>query len=545
MKYTINQSSSYQDYMQDGLDNTLLAKVLDFKGIKKDDLAKHINPAFVYHDYALFNDSMKVLDRIRYALDHNQKICVYGDYDCDGILATSILVDAFKQLGFDVGYYIPDRIIDGYGLNVKRVQQMIDKQYNLIITVDNGVKAHEAIALANKHNIDVIVTDHHAIDSELPDAYAVLHTKNSPNYPFKEISGGVVAYKLATALLGGHDKYLYCLAAITTLSDMMPLMDENKTMVLRALEHMDEYDYPQLRALLSNNQKYNTTSLGFNLIPKINAVGRLCHVVPPSRLIPYFLRGANEDLIRTLSLKADEINTERKNLTSTIYNEVLQNYNEQKKFLFCYEQTIHEGLIGLVAGKFSQKYNLPSFVMSFNEEHGVYKGSARSIQGLSLLHIFEHVSDLLVGYGGHDLAGGFSVKPSDLELLEQRIEHYILEHIQSIDSGFKSCLEVTFDDLSIENVKGLSILEPYGQGNEEVLFCLKDLFIRQATVLSNGKHIKFSVEMNNRTLDLLCFNCNDKIHEYTKLIKLNVVGKTSISQYRGVDQLSFIIEDFI
>lgn len=545
MDYDIKQSLSYLDYMQDGDINSLLAKVLDFKNIKVNELAKHINPEFVYHDFSLFHDSIKILDRIHYAIEHKQKICIYGDYDCDGILATSILVDAFKQLSVDVGYYIPDRIVDGYGLNVHRVQQMASKGYNLIITVDNGVKAFDAVEEANKSGIDVIITDHHHIEDSLPNAYAILHTKLSKDYPFKEISGGVVAYKLATALLSTHDKYLYTLACITTLSDMMPLVDENKTMVLRGLEHMEQYDYPQLRKLLTENQKYNTTSLGFNMIPKINAFGRLCDIVQPSKLVPYFVRGMSDELLDEMSVKAEQINTQRKTITNSTYAALLQEIDSTKPLLFLYNKEIHEGIVGLIAGKYTNQFNKHSFVMTFDKRLGLYKGSARGIDELSLIKIFEHVSYLLEGFGGHQLAGGFSVKSQNIEALENAITQYIEKEIKDVKPKLKSCLEINFDDLTIENIQSLRYLEPYGMANEEVSFCLKDLLVRQTNILSNGKHLKYTVEMNNKKIDLLYFNCETKMSELTRKMKIDVIGKLSISTYRNIDTMNFIIDDIL
>ena len=199
-----------------------------------------MNPRLIYHDFSLFEEADMTLERIHEAIENEEKICIYGDYDCDGILATTILVQAFKELGVQVGYHIPNRFDDGYGLNIERVEQMAKRGYSLIITVDNGVKAFEAVERANELGIDVIITDHHQFDADLPDACTFIHTKLSPDYPFKEISGGFVAYKLASALLQKQDKYLYCLAAITTISDMMPLLDENRSLVKKALTFMNE-----------------------------------------------------------------------------------------------------------------------------------------------------------------------------------------------------------------------------------------------------------------------------------------------------------------
>ena len=213
MNWDIKQSSNYKKYMQDFSIHSLLAKILDVHQLSNEDINQLLSSKLTYHDFSLFLDADIALDRINEAIENDEKICIYGDYDCDGILATAILVQAFQSLGKRVGYHIPHRQHDGYGLNVKRVQQMYEKGYTLIITVDNGIKAFEAIDYANNLGIDVIVVDHHECE-ELPNACAIIHTKISPDYPFKEICGGFLAYKLASALLQKHDKYLFSLAIL-------------------------------------------------------------------------------------------------------------------------------------------------------------------------------------------------------------------------------------------------------------------------------------------------------------------------------------------
>ena len=209
MKYKIIEPQHYQQIQARYHINSLLAKVIESRQYDEKTLKEMMNPRLIYHDFSLFEEADMTLERIHEAIEQHEKICIYGDYDCDGILATTILVQAFLELGVKVGYHIPHRFEDGYGLNVRRVEQMAEKGYTLIITVDNGVKAFEAVERANELGIDVIITDHHQFDQDLPDACTIIHTKLSPDYPFKEISGGYVAYKLASALLGRQDKYLF------------------------------------------------------------------------------------------------------------------------------------------------------------------------------------------------------------------------------------------------------------------------------------------------------------------------------------------------
>ena len=306
MEWQIINNLDYKHYMQEYNINSLLAKIFAYKNYSSQQIEAMLSNRLIYHDFSLFSEAELTLEKINEAIANKEKICIYGDYDCDGILATSILVDAFRQLGIEVGFHIPNRLQDGYGLNKQRVEQMAAKGYTLIITVDNGIKAYEAIERANELGVDVIVTDHHNYDDQLPDAFSIIHAKISPDYPYKEISGGFVAYKLASALLKKHDKYLFCLAAITTISDMMPLLDENRALVKRALEFMKENQYPQLELLLGGNQKYNVTSIGFILAPKINSFGRLSEIINPNHLVKYFRQDASIGLLTAVSSKAVE-----------------------------------------------------------------------------------------------------------------------------------------------------------------------------------------------------------------------------------------------
>lgn len=381
MKYKIVESQNYRSLQETYGYSILLSKIIDFKKIDHESLQELINPRLIYHDFSLFEEAEMTLERIEEAIDNKKKICIYGDYDCDGILATSILVQAFLQRGVQVGYHIPNRFDDGYGLNEERVKQMAEKGYSLIITVDNGVKAFDAIECANELGVDVIVTDHHQFDVDLPDAYSFIHTKLSLEYPFKEISGGYVAYKLASALLNKHDKYLYCLAAITTVSDMMPLLDENRSLVKRALLFMKEEKYPALEMLLSKNQTYDMTCLGFTIAPKINSFGRLPEICHPNILVKYFLKDAPQELLMKVSQMANQINEKRKKIISEQYASIKDIEND--KFLYYSNEHIHEGIIGLIAGNYTRDYEIPSFVMHYDKDKQLYRGSARSVKGFS------------------------------------------------------------------------------------------------------------------------------------------------------------------
>lgn len=540
MKYKVIEPKNYKSIQEKYHTNSLLSKVLNSYHYDDDILQTLLNPRLIYHDFSLFEEADMTMDRIQEAIENDEKICIYGDYDCDGILATTILVQAFLELGVHVGYHIPNRFRDGYGLNAERVQQMAEKGYTLIITVDNGVKAFEAIECANELGIDVIVTDHHQFDNDLPDACTFIHTKLSPEYPFKEISGGFVAYKLASALLQRQDKYLYCLAAVTTISDMMPLVDENRSLVKKALQFMKEEKYTSLELLLGNQQNYNTTTLGFTIAPKINSFGRLPELCNPNILVKYFLKDAPTELMMKVSQMANDINAKRQSLTNEQY--MLAQSGVRDSFLYWASEDVHEGIVGLIAGKYTRQFEKPSFVMHYDAQHGIYKGSARSVDGFSLHEFFMAHQDQLMTYGGHSLAGGFTIDKEHYESFCQCIERS-LKDVELYSTTSVILIDET--DLSIMNIESLSVLEPFGMGNEEPIYLLKNVPISKVYTLSEGKHLKIDIEYKNIKLYGLFFNHGEKIEDIQNQQYLNLIGTLSINEYRNQKNINIIIKDII
>lgn len=540
MKYKIIEPQHYQQIQNQYHINSLLAKVIESRQYDENTLKDFINPRLIYHDFSLFEEADMTLERIHEAIENHEKICIYGDYDCDGILATTILVQAFLELGVEVGYHIPNRFDDGYGLNVKRVEQMAQKGYSLIITVDNGVKAFDAVERANELGVDVIITDHHQFDNDLPDACTFIHTKLSPDYPFKEISGGFVAYKLASALLGRQDKYLYCLAAITTVSDMMPLLDENRSLVKKALTFMKEEKYPSLELLLGNQQTYSTTSIGFVIAPKINSFGRLPEFCSPNVLVKYFLKNAPRDFMVKVSQMAISLNTKRQTMTNQQYEMAKEGMGDD--FLYWSSDQVHEGLVGLIAGKYTREYERPGFVMAYDEKKGLYKGSARSIDGFSLHQFFMEHQDQFVAFGGHSLAGGFTVDEAHYDSCYQCIKDALKDlHLHPTTA----VLHIDEQDIDIKNVESLSLLEPFGMSNEEPLYMLKDVPVSQIQQLSQGKHLKMQTDLNRSHVSMLYFQHGDLYGKLKNIKKMSVIGTLQINEYQNQKSLNFIIKDIV
>lgn len=540
MKYKIIESLNYQNIQQHYNINSLLAKVLDSHHYEQETLQTLLNPRLIYHDFSLFEEADITLQRIEEAIENEEKICIYGDYDCDGILATTILVQAFLERGVQVGYHIPNRFEDGYGLNVKRVQQMAKKGYSLIITVDNGIKAFEAVECANELGIDVIITDHHQFDNDLPDACSIIHTKLSPDYPFKDISGGFVAYKLASALLQKQDKYLYCLAALTTVSDMMPLLDENRSLVKKAIEFMQQEKYPAFELLLGNQQTYNATTMGFTLAPKINSFGRLPELCNPNILVKYFLKNAPRELMMKVAQVATQINSQRQNMTNQQYAMACQKMNHS--FLYYASADVHEGIIGLIAGKYTREYDRPSFVMHYDEKEKIYKGSARSVEGFSLHRFFNEHQEQFLTYGGHSLAGGFSVDEKHFESLGMCIE----ESLKDVElESTSTVLLIDEFDITTTYIESLSLLEPFGMCNEQPVFLLKNVPVQNIYTLSEGKHLKMDIELSQVKFSALYFQKGSLYDGIKDKKNLDLVGTLSINVFRNQKNINFMIKDIL
>ena len=542
MKWTIKKVNNESYYQQKYKVNSLLSKHLAYKNWQDEELQNILQQRLLYHDFTLFDDALTAINRIRKAIDNKEKICIYGDYDCDGILGTSVLVEAFRQLGITVGYHIPHRTKDGYGLHAQRVREMATKGYQLIITVDNGIKAFEAIETANELGIDVIITDHHGFDETLPKAQAIIHPITSPTYPFGGISGGFVAYKIASALLGKHDKYLFCLAAITTISDMMPLVDENRPLVKRALGFMEEEDYPSLALLKGEKQPYSMRTLQMTIIPKINSFGRLCDMVSPVHLIRYFVRGAKTSYQQKIASYAVTINNKRQQLTRQQYQAVMDSLSGQDDFLYSYETQLNEGIIGLVAGKYTRDFYRPSFVMQYDEAHQMYRGSARGIKELPLTTIFDHVKDLLLSYGGHALAGGFSVSKENCEVLKKELDSFIHSSIAVMPEPTKEALAIALSDITQDNIASLDVLQPQGMGNEEIPLYLADIPIIRVQTVGQGKHLKFTLQVLDQTMDALFFNHGTSYEQYIAAKTVSLIGKLELQSFRGRQSICMMIE---
>jgi single-stranded-DNA-specific exonuclease len=511
-----------------------LDKLLTHFNLTKEEYEKLSLPLDEVHliDPDSIEGMAKTKSRILKAIENKEKIIVYGDYDCDGICATSIMAKTFQLMGYPVSYYIPSRYIDGYGLNVNNVMKIASSGYKLIITVDNGISAHEAIDKANELGIDVIVVDHHEVPPESVKAHSIIHPIVSH---ISEIvgSGGYMSLFVSSSLLGRYEPYLVTLAGLSTISDLMELKGYNRDVVRLAIHYFEKYQYLPLRYLL-DNEIINEKSFSLGIAPKINAIGRMKEDTSVNRLVKY-LTSEDENEIYALSQWILEVNEERKSFTKEAVDTLPLQSDEAG---ICLLTDMKEGLIGLIANRLLNEYNVPTIIFTEDgNDPAIIKGSIRSKEGFNVTKAFESLDKYLITGGGHAMAGGLSIKKDDFEAF--RSDFKKLAERYSLVEEKEDTIEISISDISIANYEILRSLAPFGMGFKEPTFEIKNLPTRGLTFISFGKHLSTKLTMNTK---LLGFNMNEgeiKAHS-----TISIIGNFNLSEFKGYQTLEFKINKY-
>ncbi len=497
----------------------LVSAVLASRGIATAEEAA----AFLEHEQRLtyspflMADMDKAVERVQRALADHERIAVFGDYDVDGITATCILVDYLQSRGADVLHYIPRRIEDGYGLSVDAIEGLYRKGTRLLITVDCGITGVEEVDFANSLGMDVVVTDHHECKETLPRAVAVVDPHRPDcSYPFKHLAGCGVALKLALAL-GGPDREealfsRYCtLAAIGTVADVMQMSGENRTIVSRGLAAIEHSDFIGLHALLKEaglaGREITSVQIGFVLAPRINAAGRMGAADKAAELLLCTDPAEAERMARELCA----LNRERQNVEQTIYSQaeemIARLPDRDRSALVLESSRWHQGVVGIVASRLSEKYSRPSFMIHLNGDTG--KGSCRSWGGFNLFAALENCKDLLLGFGGHELAAGFTIEEANIPAFRERMNDYA----RSFQGGAApvSVLDVDVaithpSAVTLEELEALSALEPYGSGNARPVFCLLGATLLRTQNVGRNRHLKLRLGKGSAQFDGIFFS---------------------------------------
>ena len=490
----------------------LTAKLLSLRGINT---AEKINFWFnaTEDDLAdpyLMHDMKKAVDRINRAIDAGERITIYGDYDADGITATSIMMETLGILGADVNFFIPDRFRDGYGPNLEEYKRIVAEGTKLIITVDNGITGVKEVAYAKSKGVDTIITDHHKFQDKVPESYALVHC-NYPGqeYPFDDYCGAGVAYTICRALMQDSMPELLELAMIGTIGDMVKVSGEGHIIVKRGLKMLNETQRPGLRALIKNAGlqmgHIDETDVGFNIAPRLNAVGRLDNA---SLAVDLLLCESDEEAEK-IAEKIEGLNDKRKNLTAEVYqscvNQIKNNGWQRDKTLVLYNPKFNEGVLGLVANKLVEKTHKPTIVLTKNEE-GIIKGSGRSVDGFNLFNALEPLKDkLFLKFGGHDFACGLSMTESKISSLRKSFEDSFTGTFNQ-NIRYYDC-ELPFSHLDLQIIADIKQVGPFGTDNVKPIFSITHPKINSCFYMGKDKnHIKLSISKDHNKVDVVGFN---------------------------------------
>lgn len=483
------------------------------------------------HSPFLINDMEKAVGRINQAIERQEKIVIFGDYDCDGITAISVLYRALKKKNANVSYDLPDRFVDGYGLNIKASHKMIQEDVKLVITVDNGITCIDEVALLNEHGIDTIITDHHEAKEELPKAFALVHPKLSQNYPYKEIAGVMVAYKLASALYGSELDDLFDLVMIGTIADLMPLEDENQAMVNLGLNALKNTSNLGLKKMIeySHLDIINETAIAFKIAPKINSSGRLGKAKEAVKL----LVSESESEVAHLILHIEENHANRKDLTEEAFLLCEKLVDPGDDVVVIHSPLLHEGVIGICAQKIAEKYQKSTVVITVDDE-GMGKGSMRSFGGENILTMLENNKQYLEKFGGHSQAAGLQIKKDNIHLFKRELQHCSSHNGSPI---LEADALVEINHISTQTIKKL-------QDNSffTALFMFEGLRIDKKQKMSD-KHTKFVLSYQGVSIEALHFNSLEYYFALEVGDIVDLIGGMSINEWRNRQTIQILIKD--
>ena len=525
------------------------AMLLTIRNItSREDIESFFSQSGELDDPFLIKDMDKAVERIKKAIYDNEKICIYGDYDCDGVTSTAILYHYLESCAAEVMYYIPDRNEEGYGMNMAAVDKLSDMDVGLIITVDNGISAIDEISHAKELGMDVVVTDHHKPLEILPAAAAVVNPhRTDETYHFTDYSGAGLALKLVYAL--DEQNYFIIenyaeIAAIGTVADIVPLTGENRTIVKNGLMCLKNTERVGLSKLIEKAavQEITSGAIGFKLGPRINAAGRLGSPYDAMRL---FLT-EDDDIAEEKAELLCELNSRRQSIESKIISDIDEQIRmdptiTEKRIIVLASENWNAGVIGIVSSRITEKYGKPSIIISIDDN--ICKGSGRSVSGFSLVDSIFACSEHLVKYGGHPMAVGFSIKKENIPAFSKALNDYANK------SDYMPLYTINLDcrlnpeKIVLNMVEQLRSFEPFGCKNPKPIFGLEGMKLDRITPVGGGKHLKLTVSRGSAKLDLMYFSLTPGEFPYSEGEKLDFAVNIDKNVYMGKESLSFNIKD--
>lgn len=490
--------------------------------------------------------------RIRHALAHHEPIAIYGDYDVDGVTATALMVDTLRALGGDVRGYIPNRFEEGYGLNNDALTALKDAGVKLVISVDCGIRSPEEAAHARRIGLDLIITDHHHPEADLPPALAVINPKQPGDpYPEKDLAGVGIAYKLAQALAASHPVYgfdptsLLDLVALGTVADLTPLTGENRNLVRRGLERLRQTNRQGLYSLSNvaglEIKKINATHIGFMLGPRLNAAGRLESALAAFELL------TTPDLMRAgqLAMQLNQQNQQRQRLTQQVQaqaEEIAIKDDPNALLLFAAHPEFNSGIVGLAASRLVEKYYRPAIVAERGPE--TTRASCRSIPEFHITEALDQCKDLLVRHGGHAAAAGFTIENDKLPDLIARLKEIAAQKLSGLDlrASLTADAEVALHDLPADIMRRLGELEPTGYGNREAVLVSRAVRVAAKRAIgSDGSHLKLTLESNNKRFDAIAFRMGERLNTLPDYVDIMYTLETNT--WNGRESLQLNLKD--
>lgn len=512
-------------------------------------------------DPFLLKNMDRALQRIKIAKDKNERVAIFGDYDADGVTSTVLLMELFRDiLGLKGQVYIPDRKTEGYGMNISAIDWLKGKKIDLIITCDCGVSNKKEIDYAAKNGIDVIVTDHHSLPHSFSDEYIIIDPKqDGDKYPYKELAGVGIVFKLAQAVIGqkdefkisklqaGTEKMFLDLVAIGTVADCSPILSENRTLVKYGLEILKLGPRPGLRALLEiagiDRSSISTYSIGFAIAPRINAAGRLDHANDAYKLISTKDKEEANKLAEKLQLS----NTKRQELTSEIVGKakiIIEKGKPLDKLIAVAGSDWPIGVVGIVAGRLTEEYGRPVLVAGINEEETV--GSARSIEEYNIINAIRKYKKILVEYGGHRQAAGFTVANDNMNKFFDQMRKDANRALDNNDLVKRIIIDkiLKLDQINWDLIKMLEKFEPYGIDNDQPLFQINDILVNKIKHVGRDKrHLKISVK--GVDFEIMGFNMGNYINKLKLQDSINIIAKIGVNEWNGQKKIQLVLVDLL
>jgi len=534
-----------------------LARLLINRNIDSIEKAEsYLNPDIsqLHNPFEMF-DMSKSLNRIEKAILEKEKICIYGDYDVDGITSVAMLYSLIKKLKGNAIYYIPDRLEEGYGLNSEAIKKIKDLDVKLIITVDCGIRSVDEVNLANDLNIDVIITDHHECSDILPAAYSIINPNQKQcKYPFKDLAGAGIVFKIITALsekllLKDYALEFLDLTALATVADVVTLTGENRVIVQKGIEQAKKTTNRGLKALINvcdiELTDLNTYHLGFIIAPRINAAGRLKH----ANIVVELLTTKDDARAYEIAKMLNELNYNRQQIENNMLETALKKIKnemdlKEEHVIVLDDSSWHVGVVGIIASRITEKFNKPSIIISIENEIG--KGSARSINGLNICETLSACKELLVKYGGHELAAGLTIEKRLIKDFREKINAIV--HKFKKDKPFYHEILVDYkldNKINLVNIYNeIQKLEPFGAGNPKPLFVYRFLILKEVkTVGLDGKHLSLKMFNGKEYLSGIGFNMGFVANHIEVNRKVDIICSVEMNTWNGEENIQLHIKD--